>query len=241
MPMATAMFPLKASTPCKGKILPHHLWPKSVLHDIHVIHHRAKALRRFAKLVAMTSVSREEPPSNAESPHHNLWTRVSNPLTLKTTTSPPIRNLEALSLSYTLDEGDDSTPEPDLQSRINACFKAHRRTTRLLLKHARNQRRLKYGKALLRMFIKNPKVALQSILRTVARRGDSQPLPTNLSIIRDDTSGCLVTDPKEVVKQVHKLETTDLSTGPTLPPGAPFPWLSHITPNLLHTVPMISR
>jgi len=50
------------------------------------------------------------------------------------------------------------------------------------------------------MFIKKPKLALQSILRTVAEREDSQPLPTNLSIIRDDTSGCLITDPKEVIK-----------------------------------------
>ena len=81
MSMATAMFPLKASTPCKGKILSHHLWPKSVLHDIHAIRHRTKALHRLAKLMDMTAVSGGEPPSNVGSSHHNLWTRVSNPLT----------------------------------------------------------------------------------------------------------------------------------------------------------------
>jgi hypothetical protein len=91
------------------------------------------------------------------------------------------------------------------------------------------------------MYLKKPKVALQSILRTAVGREDSHPLPTNLSIIRDDTSGYLVTDPKEVITQVHKLETTALSSDPRLPPGAPFPWLPHITPNLKHTIPMISR
>ena len=114
MSMAMDMFPLKASTPCKGNILPYHLWPKSVLHDIHTIRHRTKALRRLAKLMATTVASGEEPPSDVESPHHILWTKVSNPLTLKTATSPPIRNLEALSLSYAPDEGGDSAPDPDL-------------------------------------------------------------------------------------------------------------------------------
>ena len=67
----------------------------------------------------------------------------------------PIWNLEALSLKYVIGDDDDTTPSPYLNNRVNACFKAHWRTTRLLLKHARNQRRLKYGKALLRMLKKN--------------------------------------------------------------------------------------
>ena len=95
------------------------------------------------------------------------------PQILRTLTCPPIRYLEALSLSHTPDEEDEPTPASDLQSRLNACFKAHQRTTRLLLKHARNQRRLKDGKALLRMFIKNrklpcnPSYALQRKRRTL--------------------------------------------------------------------------
>ena len=106
--------------------------------------------------------------STAESPHHHLWLTSTTPVTLRTVASPPIRNLEALTLTATLEEHGKNIPQSDLLTRLNTCFKAHRRTTRLLLKHARKQRRLKYGKALLRMFLKKPRVALQSILRTAA-------------------------------------------------------------------------
>ena len=74
-------------------------------------------------------------------------------------------------------------------------------------------------------------MALHSILRTVAEMEESQPLPTILSLISDDASGSLITDPKEVITQIQKLENKALSPDPTLLPGAPFPWLSHITPN----------
>jgi len=47
-------------------------------------------------------------------------------------------------------------------------------------------------------------------------------------------------DPKEVIRQVQKLETKALSPDPILPPRAPFPWLSHITPSRQYTIPMIS-
>jgi hypothetical protein len=90
------------------------------------------------------------------------------------------------------------------------------------------------------MFKTKPKVDLQSILRTAAEKEDSQPLPTKLSIIRDDASGRFITDPTEVIAQVQKLETHALSPDPTLPQGAPFPWLCHITPNQQDTIPMIS-
>jgi hypothetical protein len=188
MDLATTMFPLKAGTPAKGQTLPHHLWPKSVLHDVYAIRTRAKALRRMAALVATTPNLTMDSLSDTESPHHSLWLRVTNPLILRTAASPPIRNLEALSLADSPDAEDDEdtdTPSHDITNRLTACFKAQRRTTRLLLKHARNQRRLKYGQSLLRMFFKKPRVALQSILRTTAavKAQDSQPLPTNLSII----------------------------------------------------------
>ena len=115
---------------------------------------------------------------------------------------PPIRNLEALIFTTVPDEDDDTTPSQDLNNRINACFKSHRRTTRLLLKHARNQRRLTYGEALLRMFLKKPMVALQSILRTAAEKENTQSIPTDLSILRDDSSGRLLVDPAKVIAQV---------------------------------------
>ena len=76
---------------------------------------------------------------------------------------PSIRNLEALILTNVPDD-DDTTRSPDLNNRINACFKAQRKTTRLLLKDARNQRRLKNGKALLSMFLKKTRVAMQNII-----------------------------------------------------------------------------
>jgi hypothetical protein len=60
---------------------------------------------------------------------------------------------------------------------------------------------IKYGKALLRMFFKTPKVALQPILRTAAEEENTQPLPTVLSIFRDDASGRLLVDPAEVIAQ----------------------------------------
>jgi hypothetical protein len=45
---------------------------------------------------------------------------------------------------------------------------------------------IKHGKDLLRMFFKKPKVALHSILRTAAEAENTQPLSTDLSILRDD-------------------------------------------------------
>jgi len=112
--------------------------------------------------------------------------------------------------------------------------------TKLLLKHARNQRRFKYGKALLRMFITKPKAALQFILCTAANKPDSQSLPTNLFIIGEDNTGRLLVDPAEVIAQVEILETKARSPDPTLPPGAPFPWLALVTAPQVHTTPMIS-
>jgi hypothetical protein len=90
------------------------------------------------------------------------------------------------------------------------------------------------------MFIKKSKGALQSILRTAAKMEESQPLPSNLSIIRDDALGCLITDPKEVIAQVHMIETQSLSPDSTLPQGSPVPLLCHVTPNQQHTIPMTS-
>ena len=50
--------------------------------------------------------------------------------------------------------------------------------------------------------LKKPEVALQSILRTTAEEENSQLLPTDLSILRDDTSSHLMVDPAEVIAQV---------------------------------------
>jgi len=100
--------------------------------------------------------------------------------------------------------------------------------TRLLIRHARNLRRLKYGKAFLHMFEKKPSAALKSILRSSEGTPDNPTLPTDVSVLRDETFGQLLTTPIEVIAQLEKLETTALSPDPTLPPGAPFLWLDHV-------------
>jgi hypothetical protein len=109
----------------------------------------------------------------------------------------------------------------------------------VLIRHARNLRRLKYGKALLRIFVNNPSVALNSILRTSEGTSDNPTLPTDLSVLRDDTSVCMLTNPTEVIAQLKKLETMALSPDPTLPSGAPFSWLGHVRPSPTSSVPML--
>jgi hypothetical protein len=90
------------------------------------------------------------------------------------------------------------------------------------------------------MFFKKPWVAIQSVLRTAVDEVNTHTLSTNLSILRDESSGRLLVDPTEIIAQVQKLETQALSPDPTRLPGAPFPWLSRVTPNHKHSVPMIS-
>ena len=71
------------------------------------------------------------------------------------------------------------------------------------------------------MFLKRPNVALKSLLRTAVGNTPINTLPTDLSIIKDDAKGFLITDPQEVVQKIVELETKALSPDPTLPPGAP--------------------
>jgi hypothetical protein len=119
------------------------------------------------------------------------------------------------------------------------CFKGLRRATRLLIRHARNLRRLKYGKALLRLFVKKPSAALKSILRTSEGTSDNPILSTDLSVLRDETSGRMFTTSAKVIAQLEKLETKALSPDPTLPQGAPLPWLGHVRPAPTSSVPML--
>jgi hypothetical protein len=68
------------------------------------------------------------------------------------------------------------------------------------------------------MFITKPKANLQCILRTAAVEPDSQTLPTNLSIIKDENTGRLLVGPAEVIAQVEKIEIKALSPDSTLRP-----------------------
>jgi hypothetical protein len=70
------------------------------------------------------------------------------------------------------------------------------------MRHAQNTRRLKYGKALLRICAKKPNVALKSILRTVMGTSTQQSLPTDLSVVKDESTGLLLTTPSRVVKTI---------------------------------------
>ena len=99
------------------------------------------------------------------------------------------------------------------------CFSGPRKATRLLIRHARNLRRLKHGKVLLRMLVKQPSVALKSILRTLDGTPDKPTLPTDLSVLRDETTERLLTTPSEVITQLERMEKTTLSPDRTLLPG----------------------
>ena len=90
--MATTMFTLKDTTPCKVQTLPHHLWPKSVLHDIRTIRNRTKALRHLATVVAATPNPERMPLSDKASPNPKLRIRVTDPMILRTIASPPPRS-----------------------------------------------------------------------------------------------------------------------------------------------------
>ena len=98
-----------------------------------------------------------------------------------------------------------------------------KRVNRILIRHARNLRRMRYGKALLRQFINKPSVALKSMQRKTEGVTDTPSLPTNLSVLRDETTGRLVTAPEEVIAKITQMETVALTPDPTLPSGAPLP------------------
>ncbi len=62
----------------------------------------------------------------------------------------------------------------------------------------------------------------------------------DLSIIKDEATGLLITDPPEVMRKIAALETIALSPDPTLPPGAPFPWGGYVRATPTSSVPMIA-
>jgi len=99
---------------------------------------------------------------------------------------------------------------------------------------------MRYGKALPHLFIKKPKVVLNSSMRTTEEVTDTPYLPIDFSIIRDETTGRLITAPEEVITKITQMDNVALSPGPTLPPGAPFLGLGRIHPTPAASTPMIS-
>ena len=66
------------------------------------------------------------------------------------------------------------------------------------------------------MFVNKSNVALNSILRAATGDKDSTTLPTDLSILRDETSGRLIATLSEVVTKLAQMETVALP-GPHTP------------------------
>jgi hypothetical protein len=89
MALATSRFVQKSTTQDKGHALPYHLWPKSVQHDVRDIRKRTNAHRHLATFVVSAPNTLMVDLSDAESPHHLLWTRVNHPLILRTVASRP--------------------------------------------------------------------------------------------------------------------------------------------------------
>ena len=73
------------------------------------------------------------------------------------------------------------------------------------------------------MFIKKLTVSLKSILRTAEEVTDTPSLPNYLSVIRDETTGHLITAPDDVIAKIAHMETVAISPDPTLPMGPLFP------------------
>jgi len=185
MEPAIAFFPQKPVVPTWGNLL-NPLWPKTARHDVANIHPRVKILRRLASLT-----SRDPAGTVINTPSHtNLWQDVNTILPLRTELSLPPKDIASLGLLRQEDlviVGDTSP------SMLQTCFKGPRRATRLLIRHTKNLRCLRYGKTPLRLIVKKLSAALKSILRTSEGEKDTNILPTYLSIIRDEITGHLIT------------------------------------------------
>jgi hypothetical protein len=121
---------------------------------------RAKTIRRLIKHETKTPADAQDEPT-LEDPSPSLWSSVDTPLFLRTVLSPPPKDLDSLRVLLRLDPTLKGTTT---SQATHACFKGLRKATHLLILHARNLRRLKYGKAIIRMFVKKPRAALKSIL-----------------------------------------------------------------------------
>jgi hypothetical protein len=51
---------------------------------------------------------------------------------------------------------------------------------------------------------------------------DIPSLPTDLSVIREEATGHLITAPEEVIAKITQMETVAISPDPTLPQEPPF-------------------
>jgi len=150
---ATTTFPHKPLATLGKGTLPRHLWPKLVRHDISHIRRRAKAVRCLIKHETKTPAYTQD-ESLTTDPSLLFWSDVNTPLFLRTVLNPPLKDQDNLGVLMKPD------PTPTGTTTLQAthdCFRGLRKAARLLIRHARNLRRLKYGKALIRMFVKKTK------------------------------------------------------------------------------------
>ena len=211
MTTAKTIFPQNPVAPKKGT-LPLHLWPQSVRQDVDRIRRWVKTLQRIASIAA----HHPEDSCLIPPPHDALWSEVNTLVPLRTDLSSPPMDLTSLTILHKEDlkAGYDAPP-----SQLQTTFKGLRRVTRILILQACKLRRARYGKTLLRLRIKKSSVALKSILCTTEGTADASYLPTNFSLLRDETTGHLITVPEELIAKITEMETVVVSLDPTLPPG----------------------
>ena len=185
MDTATTMFPHRTAPPLSQSILPRHLWPNSVRHDVANIRRRAKTIRRLVRLESNPQQFTEEDLSPSVA-NISLRSSVNTPLPLRAVLSPPPKDIDAIGRLTRAELYPDRYTPPS--QALNACFKGLRQMPRHRMRHDRNIRRLKYGKVLLRVFVKKPNMALKSIMRTAMETSTHSTLPTDLSIIKDETT-----------------------------------------------------
>jgi len=124
---------------------------------------------------------------------------------------------------------------------ILVCYKGHQLAIRLTIKHANRTRYNKYGSALLAIFIRKPRDALKSILKTTFSKNkhNKDLTPTNLSFIREPITRLVTNDPARVTAIIESLETKAFSPDNLINPLASFPWLHGIPPGTTPTKNMI--
>jgi hypothetical protein len=118
-----------------------------VRHDVAEIRRRVKAVRRFVRINAKTPKTTSDEPSLMDN-RPALWSCVTTPLQLRTILLLIPRGLDTLGL-LTREDLQPNGEIPPSQA-VQSCFRGLRKTIRLLLKHARNVRRAKYGTNLLK-------------------------------------------------------------------------------------------
>ena len=89
------------------------------------------------------------------------------------------------------------------------------------------------------MLVKKSSVDLKYIFRTSEGTPDNSTLPTDLSILRNEKTGRLLTTLSKVLTRLTQMEMTALSPDPKLSPGTTFPWLGHVRPTPTSLVPML--